>query len=134
MEEYQLTVFGGQVGLLGVGFFVLCMIFGTKVPKIFRFLGTLCLAILIFDYLPNCFHWRYVVVCAVLIILETGLWIRTKDNFLAAILAAPFFAKLYIAGEEIGYWRFVILGFLALASGTIVSLCKQKARDRVVNG
>ncbi len=42
------------------------------------------------------------------------------------ILAAPVCIRLYLLAKHITHWRLVILGFVVLAAGTVLSLKKSK--------
>ena len=47
-----------------------------------------------------------------------------KDWVVIVILAVPVLVRLYMLAKQIANWRFVILGFVALAVGTVMSLKK----------
>ncbi len=122
----NLTETGVFAGIFGLGTIILCLLFGEKMHKAFRVLGIICLAGLMLDYLPNSWHWNYLIALAATILIATGFWFRTKDKFITSILLIPFIIRLYILYKQLAYWRVVILGFLLLGLGILVSLLKGK--------
>jgi hypothetical protein len=125
-----LTTVGGLAGVFGLGSVFLYLLFGRQLHKAVQVFGTACLAGFLFDYLPDYAHWRYIVVLFGTGLLAIGLWSRTRDILAISILWAPFFIKLYMAAKYIAHWRFVILGFLLLGAGTVVSLLRRPTRNK----
>jgi hypothetical protein len=126
----DLTQVGAIAGVAGFGWAVLCMVFGRHVHKVVRIVGSLCLAGLVFDYLPQHLHPRYLLALFGTGLLMTALWIRTRDTLVVSILCLPFLIRIYALAKRIAYWRFVILGFLVLAAATVVSLLKRPSGGR----
>jgi len=124
-ENCALTEAGGLAGVFGLGTTALILFFGKQLHKAVKIIGMLCLAGLVFDYLPESFDIRYLVVLFGTGLLMVGLWLRIKDIPAILILCAPYIARLYMAAKHIAHWRFVILGFLLLGAGTVVSLFKR---------
>lgn len=129
--SYHLTEVGGLAGVCGLGSVAFYLLFGHRLHKAIRIVGTLCLAGFVFDYLPDYTHWRYLIVLLGTGLLVTGLWFRTRDILVISILWVPSFIRLYIVAKHIAYWRLVILGFLLLAAGTVASLLKRPTRNRI---
>lgn len=129
-KSYQLTPNGGLAGLFGLGSMIIYLIFGPRLNKAIRIVGTLCLAGFVFDFLPEYIHWRYLFVLIGIVLLMAGLWFRKKDVLVIIILCVPFFIRLYIIAKQIAHWRFVILGFITLGIGTVVSLLKRPKNSR----
>lgn len=130
-KSYQITRTGGLLGVFGLSSAALCLLFGSRVHKVIRVVGALCLAGFVFDYLSEYTYWRYAIVLFGTVLLMAGLWFRTRDILVIFILWMPFLVRLYIVAKRIAYWRCVIVGFLLLGAGTITSLFKRRIRDRV---
>jgi len=131
VKNLNLTEIGGLAGVCGFGCMAFYLLFGQRLHKVFQIVGALCLAVFVYDYLPEYIHWRYIIALLVTGCLMGLLWFRRKDILVMAILCVPFLIKLYIIAKCLAYWRLVILGFLLLAAGTVASLLKRSTRDRV---
>jgi hypothetical protein len=129
-KNYSLTMAGGMAGVFGLGTTALVLFFGKQLDKAVKILGILCLAGFVFDYLPESFDIRYLVVLFGTGLLVVGLWLRIKDIPAILILCVPYLTRLYMAAKQFANWRFVILGFLLLGVGTIVSLFKRPKAER----
>ena len=57
-----------------------------------------------------------------------GFWFRTKEILIISVLWVPTGLRLYMIAKLIAHWRYVILGFMLLIAGTIVSLIKRPAK------
>ncbi|UCF16219.1 MAG: hypothetical protein JSW59_01930, partial [Phycisphaerales bacterium] len=128
--SHGLTVSGALSGAFGFSCMVLWLLFADRLHRGVRITGVLCLAAFVFDYLPEYVHWRYLFVLIGTGLLTVGLWSRTKDILLMLILCAPFLARLYMMARRIAHWRLVILGFLLLGAGALVSLFKRPIGER----
>lgn len=128
VKNLNLTEFGSLAGVCGLGCMAFYLLFGHRLHKAFQIAGALCLAGFVYDYLPEYIHWRYIIALLATGCLMGLLWFRRKDILIMAILFVPFLIKLYIMAKRLAYWRFVILGFLLLAAGTIASLLKRPTR------
>jgi hypothetical protein len=126
---YQVTKVGGLAGVYGFGSVVIYLLFSRRVHKVICIIGTLCIAGFMFDYLRDYSHWRYVVVLFVTGLLMIVLWFRTRDILAISILWIPSLVRLYILSKRIAYWRFIILSFLMLGAGAVVSLLKRPKRE-----
>jgi len=131
VKNLNLTEIGGLAGVCGLGCIAFYLLFGQRLHKVFQIVGALCLAVFVYDYLPEYIHWRYIIALLVTGCLMGLLWFRRKDILVMAILCVPFLIKLYIIAKCLAYWRLVILGFLLLAAGTVASLLKRSTRDQV---
>ena len=128
---YQVSEVGGLAGVFGLGSVAIYLVFGRRVHKVICIIGTLCIAGFMFDYLRDYNHWRYMVVLLVTGLLMTGLWFRTRYILAISILWIPSLVRLYILAKHIAHWRFIILSFLLLGAGTVVSLLKRPKRDKM---
>ncbi len=130
-ESQELTVVGGQAGVWGLGSVALCLLFGSRVHRAIRVFGALCVAGCAFDYLPISLDWRYAVVVTGTVVVVAGLWLRARDIAAIVILWAPSVVKVCMLIEKhLVHWRFVILGFLTLGVGMVVSLLKHRIKER----
>ncbi len=125
-ESWQLTQMGAVAGVAGLGVVLLYIVFGSRLHTAARIAGALCMAAFVFDYLPDALQARYVVMLIAGGLLATGIWLRARDWAVILILAAPLCIRLYLLAKHITHWRLVILGFVVLAAGTILSLKKSK--------
>lgn len=128
---YQVTKVGGLAGVYGFGSVVIYLVFSRRLHKVICIIGTLCIVGFMFDYLREYSHWRYVVVLFVTGLLMIVLWFRTRDILAISILWIPSLVRLYILAKRIAYWRFIILSFLMLGAGTVVSLLKRPKRGPI---
>ena len=126
-----MTEVGSLGGICGLGCMAFYLIFDQRLHKIFQIAGALCLAGFVYDYLPDYLHWSYIIALPVTGCILGLLWFRRKDILVMAILCVPFLIKLYIMAKRLANWRFVILGFLLLAAGTVASLLKRPTRNRL---
>ena len=122
----QVTETGLVAGIFGLGVTALCLLFSEKTHKALRALGIICLSGFMLDYLPNFWHWNYLFALVATILIVIGFWFRIKDKFITSILLIPFVIRLYLLSKQLAYWRVVILGFLLLGVGILVSLFKGK--------
>ena len=129
LKSYQITQAGGLFGVFGLGTAALCLVFGRRLHKVLQIIGAICIAVFVFDYLSENFYWRYLIAMVLTALLTAGLWIRTRDVLLISILWVPFLIRIYILSKRIAYWRAVIVGFLLLGAGTIVSLLKRRIKE-----
>lgn len=132
IENCALTKAGGLAGVFGLGTIGMVLFFGKQLHKAVKTVGILCLAGFVFDYLPESFDNRYLVVLSGAGLLMVGLWLRIKDIPAILILCVPCLMRLYMAAKQIANWRFVILGFLLLGAGTIVSLFKRPKERKAI--
>ena len=117
------------LALYGVSVTVLYFVFGINLNKAIKVLGMLSLAGFFFDYLPAYINWKYIAVSAVTILLMAGFWFRTKEILIALILWIPTGLRLYILAKQLAQWRYVIVGFFLLITGTVFSLLKHTSKD-----
>jgi hypothetical protein len=128
--RYHLTEIGCLSGVFGCGSMFLYLLFGRRLHKAIQIIGTICLAGFVFDYLPEYIHWKYLFVLFGIVLLMVLLWYR-RNIVAILILCAPFFIRLYMVAKQIAHWRLVILSFLLLGAGTVVSLLKHPIRNRL---
>ena len=130
-NSYQITQLGGIVGVFGFGSMALFLIFGSRLHKAIRVIGILCLAGFVFDYLSEPVLLRYLFVLFGTGLLMTISWFRTRDILATLILWIPYLVRLFIISKRIAYWRFVIVGFMLLGAGTIMSLLKNSSKTKI---
>lgn len=128
VKAHEISEMGSFAGLFGFGLISLYLIFVGRLDRILRILGAFLLAGFLLDYLPGSMHWRYLATIVGLGLLVFALWIRTKDWIVIGILSAPIFIKAYLLGKQLAAWRYVIVGFLLLAIGAVISLLKRPAK------
>jgi hypothetical protein len=131
VKNLNLTETGSLAGVCGLGFMAFYLLFGHRLHKALQIVGALCLAGFVYDYLPDYIHWRYIIALLATGCLMVLLWFRKKDILNMAILFIPFLIKVYIMAKRLAHWRFVLIGFLLLAAGTIASLFKRPTRSRI---
>ncbi len=131
LESCGITQAGGMAGVCGVGTVAICLLFGHRVHRAVRIIGALCLTGVMFDYLANYTHGRYVLVLIATGVLTAGLWFRLKDFVIISILWVPSLVRLYLPAKRIEQWRYVIVGFVLLATGAVVSLFKDRIKERL---
>lgn len=127
VKAQQVTEIGGFAGLCGAGLIGVYLIFTQKLGRLAPVAGALLLAAFFLDYLPGSLQWRYLFAAAVSGGLMAAVWLRTRDWIVIAILTGPFLIKAYMLGRQLAAWRYVIVGFLLLGAGTVVSLFKRSA-------
>jgi hypothetical protein len=128
---YGVTKIGGLAGVYGFGSVIIYLVFSRRLHKVICIIGALCIVGFMFDYLREYSHWRYVVVLFVTGLLLIVLWFRTRDIMAISILWLPSLVRLYILAKRIAYWRFIILSFLMLGAGAVVSLLKRPKREPI---
>ena len=119
------TAAAGLVGLLTM---IICLCFGKNTPRILTITASLGLAVFGFDYLGA----RPGLSDVAALVVTTGLcwllWIRTRDVASMPVLITPTMWKLYVAARAISSWGFVLLSFLLLLGGAMVSLFVKDSR------
>ncbi|MBN2378172.1 MAG: hypothetical protein JXD22_17370 [Sedimentisphaerales bacterium] len=124
-KQLQLSPLGTLAGILGIGLAIFYLIFGKQFHKTLLLVMLLSLAAFIYDILPIHFHLKYLIALAAIIIFITAAWLRTGNFITSLILFIPLAIKSYLAAKILAHWRIVILGFLLLAAGAIISLMKK---------
>ena len=102
----------------------------SKTNKAIRFVGAICLGGFVFDYLPANLHWRYAIALTGIMLFWIFIWFRVRNVSVVTIPILAELVRIYIAAKQIAYWRFVIVGFLLLAAGTVASLLKLRVREK----
>ncbi|MBN1765601.1 MAG: hypothetical protein JW860_10115 [Sedimentisphaerales bacterium] len=127
-QKLGLSLPGGLSGVCGLGVTGLYLLFGQQIIKAVRVFGMLCLAGFVLDYLPETYQGQYLIVLVGSLLVMTALWLRVRDIVAIIILWAPYLVRLFLLSKRISHWRFVILGFILLAVGTVVSLRKRNTQ------
>lgn len=133
VQAWGLTQAGGLAGVLGVGVMAILLIFGRQLHGLLRFGGAVCLAIFVYDWLPGAVGWRYAAAVVLIALLAAAVWYRCRDTMVISVLMTPLLGRLYTAAKPLAYWRPVMVGFILLAGGTVVSLLKRKQEDTTEN-
>ena len=128
--RWQLTGLGVLAGVMGVGCTVLAIVFADRLHYGIRLFGTVCLAGFLFDVLPDSVTARYGVALLAVVVIALLWWFRTRDWLGIFVLFVPLAIRTYMLARRIAYWRVVVLGFVVLALGAVVSLAKSAARSR----
>ena len=130
MGTWQITPLGGPVGIWGVGCIALTIVFGQLLHPFFRTTGVFAIALFIYDFLPDNFHWKYLIMLITAALVVYLLWIRLKELTSAFILSIPIIVRSFMATQQFSYWRFIGLGFLLLVFGTLTSLMKRPVQKQ----
>lgn len=128
VTSHHLSVPGGLAGIFGLGSLLLSLWFGTKIHILIRIISMLSCSVFLYDCLPSALGWSYLVWSIFAGILGWILWLRIKD-YSPAIMGSPFLIRLFVLSKQLAFWRFIILGFLLLLFGTVVSLFKRPAQN-----
>jgi hypothetical protein len=56
--------------------------------------------------------------------IGVAVWLRTRDLVVAAIVFVPLVRALYVGTKQVKGWRYVVVSFLLLVAGMLVSLRK----------
>ncbi|MBN2211785.1 MAG: hypothetical protein JW709_10365 [Sedimentisphaerales bacterium] len=124
-KSQQVTLAGGMAGVLGLGTLIIYLIF-TWWNKYLLYLGAVLLAVGVYDYLPVKFTSAYLIIIIAAVVIIGVLWLRAKNLWAGMIVLVALLAKSYLASKQLAYWRFVVLGFILLAAGTMISLFKPR--------
>lgn len=130
----QVIPIAGMVGLIaGFGTVLVHAIFRKKLPRGIALAGAMVLSLSVM----LCFGPRLGYVTAghpaiisglIAAAFGVGLGFRTRDFAVAASLLVPLIRGIYIGLEGMAGWRYVILSFLLLGGGVLVSLRKSRTR------
>ncbi len=133
-KAHNLTVAGATLGIGGLGIMAVALAFGRRTPAAYVLLGTLAAVVCAFDCLPKTLHWVDLAVLLVIGALFAALLWRTRNVAPALVLWIPVFPRACLLVTGMSSWNFVILSFLLLLLGALMSLfLKQKLlpEDRV---
>lgn len=131
VRNLHLTELGGLAGVSGLCCMAFYLLFGQRLHRAVQIFGAVCVAGFFYDYLPGYIHWKDIIALLAIGCLMALLWFRRKDVPAMAILCVPLLIKLYILAKRLAYWRFVILGFLLLAAGTVASILKSRKTEQI---
>jgi hypothetical protein len=121
-EAHHLSTLGAAAGVVGLGGIAIALAFGRRTPAVLVFIGTIAAIICVFDYLPKSLQWVDLAVFAAIGTVFAGLLLRIKDVAPALILWIPIFPRAYLFATRMSSWNFVVLSFLLLFLGAVVSL------------
>jgi len=88
----------------------------------------------VFDFLPSEFGWKDVLAVLAVLAPGVGLWLRVRHRPSLVILCVPFGWRLAAGSILLAGWRFVLLGFVLLFVGAILSIRKGKRARRRASG
>jgi len=126
-KAHDLTAAGAILGAAAVGIMALALAFGHRTPAAYVLLGTLAAIACIFDYLPKSLRWVDLAVLLAIGALFAALLWRTRNVAPALVLWIPVFPRAYLLVTRMSSWNFVVLSFLLLLLGALMSLfLKQK--------
>ncbi len=126
---WQLTPFGALAGVMGLGCTLLYLLFTRQLHIGARMAGFAGLAIFVYDFLPYSLTPRYALALAIAVAIAVIVWLRTRDRLVFLFLSLPFGVRIYILAKQIAHWRFVILGFIVLAAGAVMSVRKSGGKS-----
>ena len=129
---HEMTIPGMILGIAGIGTLATCLIFGPKSPKGIIAIGAVCLMLCCWDYLPRVLAWRDVVVLVAAVFISTVLWFRTEVWFVLPILMLPLVPKAYLFAKSMSSWGFVVLSFVLLFLGGVVSFFFKNNKSLVI--
>ncbi|MEN8128467.1 MAG: hypothetical protein ABFR90_11800 [Planctomycetota bacterium] len=118
---HNMTNPGMVFGIAGIGTLAVCSIFGPKVHKGFIVFGAVCLMFCLFDYLPKTLAWKDLVILVGILLVSIVLWFRTRFLFVLPILSIPLLPKFYLFARSMSSWGFIVLSFVLLFLGGVVS-------------
>jgi hypothetical protein len=126
-KAHDLTTVGAILGIGALGIMAVTFAFGRRTPAAYVLLGTLSAMACIFDYLPKSLQWVDLAVLVVIGSLFAALLWRTRNVAPALVLWIPVFPRAYLLMARMSSWNFVVLSFLLLLLGALMSLFfKQK--------
>ena len=118
---WNLTQLGGVAGLIGIGTVLLTLIFGAKMHRLLRLLGTVLVAICAMDMASRQLHYQDLLIGGVLLGLAAGLFWRTRDWAAALCLCIPIVPRAYLCIIGFSSWAFIVLSFVLLFFGAAAS-------------
>ncbi len=126
-KAHELSTAGAILGVGALGVMALALAFGRRTPAVYVLLGTLAAIACIFDYLPKTLHWADLAVLLAIGTLFAALLWRTRNVAPALVLWIPVFPRAYLLVTRMSSWNFIVLSFLLLLLGALMSLfLKQK--------
>ena len=120
-RAYDLTIPGAIFGIAGIGTLATCLLFGPKAPRAIVAIGAVCLMLYCWDYLPVTLATRDAIVLVGAVLISMVLWFRTGAVFVLPILMVPLVPKIYLFARSMSSWGFVVLSFVLLFLGGVVS-------------
>ncbi len=130
LSALNLAPVSGLAGFFGLATLILGLIFGAKIHRGFRIVAAWCLTLCLYDLLPNQVHFSYLIVVLLTAALAWAIWIRHRDWLVAGTLMIAPGVRLYMLSRHMAQWRYVILGFLLLIAGAVLSLIKRPKTDQ----
>jgi hypothetical protein len=129
----NLSEWGALLGLAGFGTLAVAILFGRMHPAL---LVPAALGVMfsVFDFLPSEFGWKDVFAVLAVLAPGVGLWLRVRHRPSLVILCVPFGWRLAAGSILLAGWRFVLLGFVLLFVGAILSIRKGKRARRQASG
>ena len=120
-RAHDMTIPGVIFGIAGVGLLAVSLVFGEKVHQGLIVLGSVCLVVCLFDYLPRVLVWKDLLALIGIVMLSGVLWFRTGFLYALPIFCIPLLPKFYLLARSMSSWGFVVLSFVLLGAGGAVS-------------
>ena len=121
-QRQDVTHIGLIAGIIGLGIFLIALVFGRHTPRKMTLIGSIMLGLCIFDLHPKTITWIDLVLTIVIMLCFLTLWKRTQDVVVPLTLWVPELPRLYLLSTAMSSWSFIVLSFLLLATGTGISL------------
>ncbi|MCK4999714.1 MAG: hypothetical protein KAS23_09270 [Anaerohalosphaera sp.] len=132
VDQFGMSQVGAVAAVMGLGCITISLVFGMKTHKVIVILGSICLMAGMFDFLGGSLGVKDVVVGVVAGGLCAGLWFRVRNVPAVLLVGLPFVPKLLMLPGNMSSWAFVVLSFVLLFAGIVVSsLCKESVSGEV---
>ncbi|MBN2020017.1 MAG: hypothetical protein JW749_07320 [Sedimentisphaerales bacterium] len=121
-QKYNMTLIGAAAGVFGLGNFLICLVFGSKMPRVITLIASLAIAGFLFDFLPKGLGWTDLSVTGAIAVISIMFWLRPRDLIAAVFSWLPICPKVYLLARDLSSWGFVLLSFVLLFVGAFVSI------------
>jgi len=127
-RRQDLPIFGVMGLVAGFGTVTVYLLFCKKLPRGLAVLGAAVLSLstmICFGRAGGSLALYYPAASGAVIAFLGGMvWSRTRDLLVTTVLCLPLVRGIYVAFKEMRGWRYVILSFVLLAAGTLLSVRK----------
>jgi len=125
---FGLTRTGAIAGIAGFGTLVVALAFGQKTPPVLALLGAMGAVGSVLDFLPAGLGVADLTIVIGLLSLSAALWLRTRRWPPSAVLCIPVAQRLWLVLVRLAAWKYVLLSFVLLFSGAVLSSLKGSRR------